>query len=64
MKFVDHAYAAAIADGLEHDLAGGLAEIGDDEPRVRLSDFNDVPTYGPADPRTVAWCRAYLDGIT
>jgi hypothetical protein len=32
-----------------------------DEPRVRLDDFNSIPTYGPADPRIEAWCRAYLD---
>ena len=56
----DPSHAYALATDLEHDLAGGLAEIGDDEPRVCLSDFNDVPSYGARDPRTIAWCRAYL----
>ena len=62
-EYGDSGTACAMAHDLEVDLVGGLANLGDSEPRFRLSDFNTVPSYGDGDPRIEAWCRAYLDDV-
>jgi hypothetical protein len=57
----DTGLAYEILTDLEHDIAAGLAAIGDDEPRVGLADLHDIPSYDRGDERIAAWCRAYLD---